>query len=333
MAAGPLQVAESQVSTRFGRLKQQVNPSWADDFPEPVTPVVILSTLHALHNWATLQSIDHFHFNAPPPLVLPSPPLLVPLELPLEVRSCTWPANLLGLVLLHPDDPIHPDDVPANDLPSPLLCLFPEDHLPSKFPADMEYGPVVYELDVTYLVFLCVTVHMGSLKHHFTLLFDSMITEFACAWVPHCELVGEAGGPACPPACVNSQGQMHQQAGQMRAGSTGVASGRTEGWIQGSRGWKDGASGQSQMCMIETGLLKAIELWNTPWPLFKTSSQVKDVQHIDEKFTCVDSDVLQYHRKNRALLVELKIPFGNIFSVKDEEQVELVDQHHKQVVV
>lgn len=75
---------------------------------------------------------------------------------------------------------------------------------------DVVWPPVVYEdggidqnpdarLDLLsrmppdHLVFLCVIAHMGSLEHHFALLFDSAITEFTHAWVHHCELVGEAG--------------------------------------------------------------------------------------------------------------------------------------------
>ncbi|KAJ7936762.1 hypothetical protein B0H13DRAFT_2437621 [Mycena leptocephala] len=43
------------------------------------------------------------------------------------------------------------------------------------------------------LVFLLAIVHMGRLEHHFALLFDGAITDFARAWVHHCELIGEAG--------------------------------------------------------------------------------------------------------------------------------------------
>ncbi|KAJ7803919.1 hypothetical protein B0H14DRAFT_2612921 [Mycena olivaceomarginata] len=48
----------------------------ANDFPEPVTPVAILSTSHALHNWANHWEKTAFHFNAPPPLVLMPPPVI-----------------------------------------------------------------------------------------------------------------------------------------------------------------------------------------------------------------------------------------------------------------
>jgi hypothetical protein len=39
------------------------------------------------------------------------------------------PVDRLGLLPLHRDDPIHPDDVPPVDMPAPFLCTFPADHL------------------------------------------------------------------------------------------------------------------------------------------------------------------------------------------------------------
>ncbi|KAJ7241812.1 hypothetical protein C8J57DRAFT_72967 [Mycena rebaudengoi] len=238
------------------------NPSWADDIPEPVAPSAVMSIAHTPRNWASLRSVGAhpwrairrrkrrlradcwerptYHFEAAPPAELLLP---LPFEPPLEVRSqgiLLRSADLLGLVPLHPDDPIHPDDVPPDDLPVPSLCLFPEDHPPSEFPAETEYGPVVHQLahacsralppaldvashlcDVVWppmvypdgsvdpnpearldllarlspdhLVFLGAIAHMGHLEHHFALLFDPAITEFARLWVHHCELIGEAG--------------------------------------------------------------------------------------------------------------------------------------------
>lgn len=45
-----------------------------------------------------------------------------------------------------PRRPYPPDDGPVEHLPPRSLCLFPDDHPPSEFPADMEYGPVIHEL-------------------------------------------------------------------------------------------------------------------------------------------------------------------------------------------
>lgn len=147
------------------------NLSWADDLPEPVAPVAVLSIAHAPRNWAPLRSVgahpwrairrrkrrlrvDHWerptsHFEAPPAVLLHPPQPVPPSEPPLEGRSQDLPlrpADLLGLTPLHSDDPIHPDDVPPDDLPAPSLCLFPDDHPPSEFPVATEFGEVFHEL-------------------------------------------------------------------------------------------------------------------------------------------------------------------------------------------
>ncbi|KAJ7093850.1 hypothetical protein B0H15DRAFT_830928 [Mycena belliarum] len=44
-----------------------------------------------------------------------------------------------------------------------------------------------------HLVFLVAIAHMGRLEPHFALFFDRALTDFALAWVNHCELAGEAG--------------------------------------------------------------------------------------------------------------------------------------------
>ncbi|KAJ6467624.1 hypothetical protein C8R47DRAFT_1223533 [Mycena vitilis] len=49
------------------------------------------------------------------------------------------------------------------------------------------------KLPADHLVFLLAIAHMGHLEHHFALLFDGALTDFALAWVNHCELTGEAG--------------------------------------------------------------------------------------------------------------------------------------------
>jgi tetratricopeptide (TPR) repeat protein len=79
--------------------------------------------------------------------------------------------------------------------------------------------------------------------------------------------------------------------------------------------------------------LKAIELWTTARPLFERSSQLKEVQCVDEKLAGIGSDVLEQHRKNIAHLVELNIPSGNPSPIEDEEQVEVVEGPLNQVVV
>ncbi|KAJ7831203.1 hypothetical protein B0H14DRAFT_3143238 [Mycena olivaceomarginata] len=79
--------------------------------------------------------------------------------------------------------------------------------------------------------------------------------------------------------------------------------------------------------------LKAIELWTTARLLFERSSQLKEVQCVDEKLAGIGSDVLEQHRKNIALLVELNIPSGNPSPIEDRQQVEVVEELLDQVVV
>ncbi|KAJ7857928.1 hypothetical protein B0H14DRAFT_3637440, partial [Mycena olivaceomarginata] len=94
-------------------------------------------------------------------------------------------------------------------------------------------------------------------------------------------------------------------------------------------------------CMLRLGdiskshcdMLKAVELWTRARPLFERSSQVKQVQCIDERLACIDSDVLEQHKENIAHLVELNVPSGNTCDIQDEEEVELAKEPHKPVVV
>jgi hypothetical protein len=72
--------------------------------------------------------------------------------------------------------------------------------------------------------------------------------------------------------------------------------------------------------------LKAVELWSTARPLFERSSQVKEVQHIDERLACIGCDVLEQHRENISRLVELTNPSGNPTPIEDEQQVGLVEE-------
>jgi tetratricopeptide (TPR) repeat protein len=94
-------------------------------------------------------------------------------------------------------------------------------------------------------------------------------------------------------------------------------------------------------CMLRLGdifnshgdQLKAVELWTTAQPLFERSSQAKQVQCINERFAGIGSDVLEQHKENITRLVELNVPSGNPCNIEDEEQVELSDEPHEQVVV
>ncbi|KAJ7353067.1 hypothetical protein DFH08DRAFT_804650 [Mycena albidolilacea] len=81
-------------------------------------------------------------------------------------------------------------------------------------------------------------------------------------------------------------------------------------------------------CMLRLGdisnsrsdQLKAVELWMTARPLFERSSQVKEVQCVDERLACISSDVLEQHKENITCLVELNVPSSNPCNIEDEEQ-------------
>jgi hypothetical protein len=94
-------------------------------------------------------------------------------------------------------------------------------------------------------------------------------------------------------------------------------------------------------CMLRLGdianshgdMLKAVELWSTAQPLFERSSQVKEVQCVDERLACVGTDILEQHKENIACLVELNVPSSNPCNIEDEEQVELADEPPGHVLV
>ncbi|KAJ7857973.1 hypothetical protein B0H14DRAFT_3135681 [Mycena olivaceomarginata] len=85
-------------------------------------------------------------------------------------------------------------------------------------------------------------------------------------------------------------------------------------------------------CMLRLGdiskshgdMLKAVELWTTAQLLFERSSQVKQVQCVDERLAGIGSDVLEQQKENIAHLVELNVPSGNPCDIQDEEQSSII---------
>jgi hypothetical protein len=69
-------------------------------------------------------------------------------------------------------------------------------------------------------------------------------------------------------------------------------------------------------------LLKAVELWTTARPLFKQSSQAKQIENIDQRLAGVSEDVLEQQRKNLARLAELIVPSGTVDEVNDLSDIE-----------
>ncbi|KAJ7300621.1 hypothetical protein DFH08DRAFT_908348, partial [Mycena albidolilacea] len=94
-------------------------------------------------------------------------------------------------------------------------------------------------------------------------------------------------------------------------------------------------------CMLRLGdisnrcgdLLKAAELWETARPLFEKSSQMTEVQCVDKRLSCVDSNVLDHHRENIVRLVRLEVPSGNLSHLEDEEQMEFIGEPLNQLTI
>jgi hypothetical protein len=77
-------------------------------------------------------------------------------------------------------------------------------------------------------------------------------------------------------------------------------------------------------------LFKAVELWETSRPLFKRSSQGKQVKNIDERLASVGDNVQEQHRTNLAHLAELNAPSVIVKEV-DDEDLEVSNLDDKQV--
>ncbi|KAJ7821795.1 hypothetical protein B0H13DRAFT_1920531 [Mycena leptocephala] len=83
-------------------------------------------------------------------------------------------------------------------------------------------------------------------------------------------------------------------------------------------------------CMLRIGdiskgqgdILKAVELWTTARPLFERSSQVKQVENIDQRLCGVSEDVLEQYRTNLARLAELNAPSGTVDEISDLSNIE-----------
>jgi tetratricopeptide (TPR) repeat protein len=90
-------------------------------------------------------------------------------------------------------------------------------------------------------------------------------------------------------------------------------------------------------CMIRLGdissrhgdLLKAVELWESARPLFERSCQAKEAQYIDDRLSCVGSNILDHHRQNIVRLVGLDVPSGNVSHIEDEGQVEFISEFNQ----
>jgi tetratricopeptide (TPR) repeat protein len=94
-------------------------------------------------------------------------------------------------------------------------------------------------------------------------------------------------------------------------------------------------------CMLRLGdisnkcgdQLKAVELWETARPLFERSSQVKEVQCVDDRLSSVGSNVLDHQRENIAYLMRLDVPSGNLAHLENEEQVEFIGKPLNQLTM
>ncbi|KAJ7927572.1 hypothetical protein B0H13DRAFT_1861317 [Mycena leptocephala] len=79
-------------------------------------------------------------------------------------------------------------------------------------------------------------------------------------------------------------------------------------------------------CMLQLGdisighsdLLKVVEFWERARPLLECSSQVKQVQDIDERAANISKNVLEQHRNNLSHLAELNAPAGTVEELEDD---------------
>jgi tetratricopeptide (TPR) repeat protein len=79
-------------------------------------------------------------------------------------------------------------------------------------------------------------------------------------------------------------------------------------------------------CMLRLGdisighgdLLKIVEFWERARPLLECSSQVKQVQNIDERAVNISENVLEQHRNNLACLAELNALAGTVEELEDD---------------
>ncbi|KAJ7261935.1 hypothetical protein C8J57DRAFT_1633383 [Mycena rebaudengoi] len=73
-------------------------------------------------------------------------------------------------------------------------------------------------------------------------------------------------------------------------------------------------------------IMKAVELWKGARPLFKRSSQMKDISWIDAKLAAVDSAILLEYEKQLQQLAELHVPVNETlegtYNVEDKEEEE-----------
>ncbi|KAJ7821097.1 hypothetical protein B0H14DRAFT_1336491 [Mycena olivaceomarginata] len=90
-------------------------------------------------------------------------------------------------------------------------------------------------------------------------------------------------------------------------------------------------------CMLRLGdihkrcndLLKAVGHWETARPLFKRSSQAKQIVQIDERLASVGKDVHQQHRENLVKLAELKISSDISDETEDDETEDDLEDKNK----
>jgi tetratricopeptide (TPR) repeat protein len=82
-------------------------------------------------------------------------------------------------------------------------------------------------------------------------------------------------------------------------------------------------------CMLQLGdismghsePLKAVEFWERAKPLFECSSQVEQVQHINERLAGISEEVLDQHRHNLACLAELNALAGTVEELENDLSV------------
>ncbi|KAJ7037320.1 hypothetical protein C8F04DRAFT_1180726 [Mycena alexandri] len=87
-------------------------------------------------------------------------------------------------------------------------------------------------------------------------------------------------------------------------------------------------------CMIRLGniskknsdFLRAVELWETAKPLFKRSSQLKQIQDIDRRLDKMGEDMKKQHQRNIAQLTELHAPMSRVGEAKENSLEDQLDR-------
>ncbi|KAJ7752657.1 hypothetical protein B0H16DRAFT_1459831 [Mycena metata] len=186
-----------------------------------------------------------------------------------------------------------------------------------------------YVLGISLLNMADIEVSMGTAKHNIQRKINSAQTLFKGFGIARLSVV-----------CDMVQADLNLREGDMQKEKLGIHKGLQ---FIGDIFLQENDENRAE-CMICLGdisekngdLLNALELWEMARPLFKRSSQTKQIQAIDERMSRVDQDVKEQHQKNLAHLVTLSVPAGRVDEEDEgdsETELELDEAEVERVVV